>query len=56
MEEVIKLIDSVGFPIAVCLIMIYQNITLTNGFQKSIDNNTDTMQKLLDHLDEKDKE
>lgn len=53
MEEIIKIINSVGFPIAVCLIMIYQNFTLTTGFKNSIDNNTATIEKLLETLDEK---
>lgn len=46
MDQIISLISNVGFPIActVVLFMLY-NKTITS-FQKSIDNNTETTNKL----------
>lgn len=48
-----QLIGSVGFPICMSIYLIYFMQTELKEMRKSIENNTLTMQKLLDALDDK---
>lgn len=48
-----QLIGSVGFPICMSIYLIYFMQTELKEMRKSIENNTLTMQKLLDALDER---
>lgn len=47
-----QLIGSVGFPICMSIYLIYFMQTELKEMRKSIENNTLTMQKLLDALDD----
>ena len=49
-----QLIGSVGFPICMSVYLIYFMQTELKEMRKTIENNTLTMQKLLDRLDEGD--
>lgn len=48
-----QLIGSVGFPICMSIYLIYFMQTELKEMRKSIENNTLTMQKLLDALSER---
>lgn len=48
-----QLVGSVGFPICMSVYLIYFMQTELKEMRKSIENNTLTMQKLLDALDER---
>ena len=48
-----QLIGSVGFPICMSIYLIYFMQTELKEMRKSIENNTLTMQKLLDAFDER---
>lgn len=50
-----QLVGSVGFPICMSIYLIYFMQTELKEMRKSIENNTLTMQKLLDALDDKEK-
>lgn len=50
-----QLVGSVGFPICMSVYLIYFMQTELKEMRKSIENNTLTMQKLLDALDDKEK-
>jgi len=47
-----QLIGSVGFPICMSIYLIYFMQTELKEMRKTIENNTLTMQKLLDRLEE----
>lgn len=47
-----QLIGSVGFPICMSVYLIYFMQTELKEMRKTIENNTLTMQKLLDRLEE----
>lgn len=59
MSGIVTVISTVGFPIAMCLILCWY-VKQTNEsyrediktLQKSIDNNTAVMQRLIDKFDE----
>lgn len=57
-NTVVQLISSVGFPIVMCLMMAYYIKTINQsyredikGIQKSIDNNTAVIDKLIERLE-----
>lgn len=50
-NEIIGLITSVGFPIVAYLLMFKQYNEVLQGVQKSINDNTLTIQKLIDKMD-----
>lgn len=59
MDFLLELISNVGFPIAVCVYLLYnQNKERdahkdeTMGFVTAINNNTEVIRKLTDKLDE----
>ena len=47
-----QLIGSVGFPICMSIYLIYFMQTVLKEMRKSIENNTLTMQKVIDSLDD----
>ena len=47
-----QLIGSVGFPICMSIYLIYFMQTELKEMRKTIENNTLTMQKLMDKIDE----
>lgn len=49
---VAQLIGSVGFPIAMSIFLIYFIQTEMKEMRKTIENNTLTMQKVVDSLDD----
>lgn len=51
-----QLVGSVGFPICMSIYLIYFMQTELKEMRKSIENNTLTMQKLLDSLNDLTKE
>lgn len=62
-NEITNLISTVGFPIVMSLILLYQNHENnkkheeeTKGFMTSIDNNTRVLEKLLMKMEEKEDE
>lgn len=50
-NEIVDLINSTVFPIAMCIIMLTQNNKTTAELKKSIDNNTLTITKLCEKID-----
>lgn len=59
-SELVSFVDSIGFPIVVCLIMFKYMSDQTashkeemKNFSEAINNNTNVMQRLLDKLEDK---
>lgn len=52
--DIIDIINSTVFPIAMCVIMLTQNNKTIAELKTSIDNNTLTITKLVEKLDNKD--
>ena len=50
MESIATLISTVGFPIAMCLLVYFQNTKEIDSLRDAINNNTMVMQKILDRL------
>lgn len=46
MNDVMTIITQVGFPIAMCLLMMWYIKDLTSSFKTSIDNNTKAIENL----------
>lgn len=55
-STIAQLVGSVGFPICMSIYLIYFMQTELKEMRKSIENNTLTMQKLLDSLNDLTKE
>ena len=58
-EDIIKLINGVGFPIVVCIALFWSNQTSVNSqqvllteFKETIRNNTDALNSLSNKLDQ----
>lgn len=58
MQDIVTLITNLGFPIAVCIMMMLyireltkEHKAETNEFTKALNNNTLILQKLCDQLD-----
>lgn len=49
--DIIDIINSTVFPIAMCVIMLTQNNKTISELKNSIDNNTLTITKLVEKLD-----
>ena len=54
-NTVVTIISTVGFPIAMSIYLIYFMQTELKEMRKTIENNTLTMQKIVDKLDEVEK-
>lgn len=54
-SDILSLITSVGFPIVAYLLMFKQYNEVLTGVQKSIQDNTLTIQKLIDKMDKEEK-
>ena len=52
MEDFVTLISNVGFPIAMSIFLIYFMQTEMKVMRKTIENNTITMQKVVDSLED----
>jgi len=55
MDEFTSLISNVGFPIAISIALFYQLMKtneIVREFQSTIDNNTATMERMLDRLED----
>lgn len=50
-EEIVKVITNVGFPIAMCIYMLFENKKNTEKLTDAVNNNTIIMQKILTKLD-----
>lgn len=57
MDEIVSLISTVGFPIVMCLILMWyvhskdeKHIEESRGFAESLEKNTAIIQKLYDFL------
>lgn len=50
-EEFVKVITNVGFPIAMCIYMLFENKKNTEKLTDAVNNNTIIMQKILTKLD-----
>lgn len=50
MESIATIISTVGFPIAMCLLVYFQNTKEIDALRDAINNNTMVMQKILDRL------
>lgn len=58
MNEITELINNVGFPIAVSIALFYQLMKtneLVRDFQSTITQNTETIERLCDVIDRKEK-
>ena len=51
MSEVVQLISNVGFPIAMCLIMIFGQKKTLEDLKNTIDKNTSMVEKLIDKIE-----
>ena len=51
-DTIAQLVGSVGFPICMSIYLIYFMQTELKEMRKSIENNTLTMQKVIDSLDD----
>ena len=51
MSEIVDIINSTVFPIAMCVIMLTQNNKTIGELKTSIDNNTITVTKLCEKID-----
>ena len=51
-DSLVTILSNVGFPIAMSIFLIYFMQTELKEMRKSIENNTLTMQKLLDSLND----
>ena len=51
-NAVVTIISTVGFPIAMSIYLIYFMQTELKEMRRTIENNTLTMQKIVDKLDE----
>lgn len=51
-DSIVTIISSVGFPIAMSIFLIYFMQTEMKEMRKTIENNTITMQKVVDSLDD----
>lgn len=49
--EIVQIIKDVGFPIAVCIYLLYRDGTTIKSLAESINNNTLALTKLIDRLD-----
>lgn len=47
-----ELINSIGFPAAVCAALFWQNHNVLNQFKKTIDNNTRALNEIIIKLGE----
>ena len=63
MDVIVQLISNVGFPIAMCLMMMWyinnsmKQMTLTiESLKKTVENNTAVVEKLNDRIDRLEKE
>lgn len=59
MENIVSLISNVGFPIGVCIVLMYYIMRLqenhkeeTKGFTEALNKNTQVLQSLADRLKE----
>lgn len=50
MDEIITLISSVGFPIAMCVYMIFTNNKTIENLRQTIENNTKVMVEISTKL------
>lgn len=53
MNDLAQIISSIGFPITMCLILMYYIREVIDKLDATIQKNTLTIQKLLDDLDSK---
>lgn len=53
MNDLAQIISSIGFPITMCLILMYYIREVIDKLDDTIQKNTLTIQKLLDDLDSK---
>ena len=51
MSEIVDIINSTVFPIAMCVIMLTQNNKTISELKTSIDNNTLTITKMCEKMD-----
>lgn len=49
--EIVEIIKDVGFPIAVCIYLLYRDGTTIRSLAESINNNTLALTKVIDRLD-----
>lgn len=49
--EFVQVIKDVGFPIAVCIYLLYRDGTTIKSLAESINNNTLALTKVIDRLD-----
>lgn len=53
-NDISNLITTVGFPIAMCVMMYYTNTKTIKELTKSLNDNTIVLQKILHWIDKKD--
>lgn len=53
-EALMQAISSVGFPIAMCIYMVYANNKTIKELTETINHNTSVMDKILEHFREDD--
>ena len=53
MSEIVSMVSNIGFPIAMCILLIVQNSKQMKELTDAVNNNTLTMQKLLERMDDR---
>lgn len=54
-EMIVQLIGSLGFPIAMCIYMMYSNNKTIKELTDTINSNTTVMKQILEHFRDGDK-
>lgn len=53
-QVVSQLISTLGFPIAACIYMAWDRHTAQQDMTKALDNNTEALNKILEHIRKED--
>lgn len=52
MNDIANIISTLGFPIFVAIILLYHNFSMSDKFQTTINQNTKTIELLVDALEQ----
>lgn len=52
MNDITNIISTLGFPIFVAIILLYHNFSISDKFQTTINQNTKTIELLVDALEQ----
>lgn len=54
-NAIVQIISTLGFPIAVCIYMAWDRHTVQRDMTKALDNNTDALNLILEHIRKEEK-